>query len=491
MKLPHLLVIALLLCTACSEEASVDDGGGPTTPPTIYLGHQGVGIYQVAIYQGVKRVLADQGQPVASNVPLVAGRDAVLRVFYVSNPDVLAMPITGRLILENDVEIHVPAQIVPQSNEFDIFSTMNFDIPGDLIGAAFTYQVELSLETTDPNVADNPNARYPMQGLESHAVAGPANTFRVMLAPFQYNADGSGRLPDLSEENINGFRDRLLKLYPVSKVEVTVRAPFPWSQPLGKNGEGWNNVAQTMFGFRNQDGAAADVYYYGTFLPANSMQQYCGQGCLLGVTLLNSDPPDVGNPALRMALGVAYPEVFHDTAAHELMHAHGRGHAPCGRPDPNSIDAGYPYAGGKIGVWGWDIVERRLVDPELHLDVMSYCDPTWISDYHFALLLDRGRNVNLPKKIVPPQRAQLGYQMISFNGEGAATWHGAATFAPTVEPTVSVSVITEGGHAAQLYGHYYSWDHMPGGWLFMPNTERRTIRAELVIDGTFVAATRK
>ena len=36
------------------------------------------------------------------------------------------------------------------------------------------------------------------------------------------------------------------------------------------------------------------------------------------------------------------------------------------------------------GVWGYDLVESRLVDPRGYKDFMSYCDPRWTSDYHFS-----------------------------------------------------------------------------------------------------------
>ena len=48
-----------------------------------------------------------------------------------------------------------------------------------------------------------------------------------------------------------------------------------------------------------------------------------------------------------------------------------------GGPDPD-----YPYPDGSIGVWGYDLLDGRLVDPST-ADLMSYCDPAWISDYSF------------------------------------------------------------------------------------------------------------
>ena len=68
--------------------------------------------------------------------------------------------------------------------------------------------------------------------------------------------------------------------------------------------------------------------------------------------------------------------------AHELGHNLNLLHAPCGGaggPDPS-----YPYRDGSIGAWGYDFRDGgSLVEPS-RPDLMSYCEPEWISDYHFT-----------------------------------------------------------------------------------------------------------
>ncbi|MCY4158323.1 MAG: M66 family metalloprotease, partial [Bacteroidetes bacterium] len=66
--------------------------------------------------------------------------------------------------------------------------------------------------------------------------------------------------------------------------------------------------------------------------------------------------------------------------AHEFGHNRALLHAPCGfagGPDPF-----YPYEEGNIGAWGYDFDTAELVSPRL-ADFMSYCGPTWTSDYQF------------------------------------------------------------------------------------------------------------
>lgn len=89
----------------------------------------------------------------------------------------------------------------------------------------------------------------------------------------------------------------------------------------------------------------------------------------------------------RAACGLAFAdETSAATLAHELGHNHGREHAPCGvsPSDPN-----YPYSGGLIGVWGYDSRSGSLQDPSRCADIMSYCDPQWVSDYTYQAFLER------------------------------------------------------------------------------------------------------
>ena len=74
--------------------------------------------------------------------------------------------------------------------------------------------------------------------------------------------------------------------------------------------------------------------------------------------------------------------VFRRIIAHELGHNMNLAHAPCGGaggPDPS-----FPYPDGSIGSWGYDFAAGGgQVHPSTP-DIMSYCGPAWISDYHFT-----------------------------------------------------------------------------------------------------------
>jgi hypothetical protein len=51
------------------------------------------------------------------------------------------------------------------------------------------------------------------------------------------------------------------------------------------------------------------------------------------------------------------------------------------------VDNQFPYNGGTIGAFGYDIFAGVVMSPVLR-DLMSYCDPAWISDYTYKAILD-------------------------------------------------------------------------------------------------------
>ena len=79
---------------------------------------------------------------------------------------------------------------------------------------------------------------------------------------------------------------------------------------------------------------------------------------------------------------VSYADPHGSTMAHELGHNLSLGHAPCG--NPFFLDPAFPETDGSIGAWGYDFREGGQLVPPSRPDQMSYCDPKWISDYHFA-----------------------------------------------------------------------------------------------------------
>ncbi len=463
----------VLLVAACGDDPEL-------------LGARDVTVTKVAIYQGVERVLAEGGASVASDVPIIRDRDALVRISYTAGPEQLGIDAVARLTFTDGEVFEVTQPLVEASTDGDLDSTMNIMIPGESIPETFDYSVSILQEGTE----DNPDAHYPLDGSDVHAVEGSRNVLRITLVPYQYNADGSGRLPDTSPEAIATIRDRLFQLYPVSEVELTVREPVQWNQSIQPFGNGWQEVGNSIYSLRFQDGVADDVYYYAMFNPAASFAQFCAQGCVLGLTLLNDQPEPTGMSDLRFAMGVGFPEWVADTMAHEIGHSHGRLHAPCGQGlDPASIDNAFPHAQGGIGVRGWDIIGQSLIDPAATSDIMGYCENPWISDYNFTALHDRGINVNLPLL----DGTAVDHDVVVIDAAGRAEWRELPPRLMLPADATSghpIEVVDEAGHRHTVYGHYYRFDHVDGGWLFVPRGESATVHLETRLDGQLLSLDR-
>ena len=78
----------------------------------------------------------------------------------------------------------------------------------------------------------------------------------------------------------------------------------------------------------------------------------------------------------------SFSQPYRHTIAHELGHNLKLYHAPCGRA--GGPDLSYPYPDGSTGAWGYDSRAGGKLVPPSRPDLMSYCGPEWVSDYHFA-----------------------------------------------------------------------------------------------------------
>ncbi|MBE2249395.1 MAG: hypothetical protein IAE78_07575 [Myxococcus sp.] len=149
--------------------------------------------------------------------------------------------------------------------------------------------------------------------------------------------------------------------WPFADVLNQTRAPYTTSQvPSGSNTQAWSAVLSEVSQVRRADGSAR--HYYG-FVRVGSFG-------VAGIGYLGQ-PTGIGRDDNA---GVA---------AHELGHNFGRPHAPCG--GVAGADPSFPYAGGRIGSWGWN--GQSFMNPAQFVDLMSYCNPTWISDYTYRAAL--------------------------------------------------------------------------------------------------------
>jgi hypothetical protein len=498
-------VFAFSLAVACSSDPSTssarhgttkpsspDQGNGDTpgdgTPGTPDGGAQGtdaappakpagaiaqdVKVTQIAVLQGVKIDVVKDGVKVASrNAPVVAGRDALVRVYVTPDAGYKTRSLTCELTLADGANKKVLADTKTEaaaSSDDDMGSTFDFEVTGDLL----TTTTEIAVAVRDP--AEDPGsssaqggAQYPSSGApEALGAESSGDQLKVTVVPIQYAADGSNRVPDTGAAQLEAYRSKMFDLYPARKVEITVRKPWAYPSQISASGQGFSNVLQSLQQLREQDNAPDDVYYYGAFMAAPTFAQYCGGGCVTGLSTLASSPSDA---FARASVGIGFTgDESTITMAHELGHAHGRQHSPCG--GASGPDPAYPYPGGGIGVQGYDLLAKQLVDVAQGKDIMGYCQPEWISDYTYHALFDRMQFVNNAKGMAFAFPTPQPYRFVNVAPDGALTWGSPVTLRarPWGEEHAVEFQRPDGTVVARATGHYYAYDHLPGGYVLVP-----------------------
>ena len=307
--------------------------------------------------------LNQAAQNVDGTVPLIAGRRALLRVFA-NGDEVSFYEPRVRATFYRDggavhsVSINSPAELLPdQVVESRLDRSYNAVIPGEVLQPGVGLVVEIDPDGVVPQSSAS-QSRIPAQGVMPLDIVEMPNLHQVIVpvlvtwAPdervFNWTRGLTAESPQLQLART---------LLPIGDMTVEVHETYYTSADLTE-GAGWNafiREIRTLYFMEGEKG-----YYYGALqLPAGSA--WGGLGYL--------------------HLPVSVGRASEGTYAHELGHNMNLRHAPCGSaggPDPN-----YPYDDGSSGIWGYHIQRGRLIDPEQYRDLMGYCSPDWVSDFHF------------------------------------------------------------------------------------------------------------
>lgn len=458
------------------------DGGGSgvvAPAPTQLL--SGASVSQVNVYQGTEATIVKSGAAATPSVPLVAGRPALFRVF-VTPQSSFSGSVTAQLRFEDGSGKAIDAlsatqSITAASSENDPASTINFTVPAKDIVEGGKYSVAL----VDTSASETPSgtaspARFPQDG--SSAAHGAKNTGLLKIELIPVIVSG-GSPPDTSAAQLKTLHDTMFAMYPVTDVQITVHATYPYNGTVSAtSSSGFNNVLQAITALRQDDNPPDDVYYWGTFDPKSTFSAFCGGGCIAGLSTVVQDPSDAAD---RVSTGLGY--TGQDTAftmAHEVGHAHGRDHAPgCGA---SGIDSSFPSSYvvnssqvgqfGTIGVIGYDIVAQQFLDPSQTGDMMGYCPPTWVSDYTFGALFERVQAVNAATNVIghPLKFAtRQPYHFLNVDDAGNATWGQAINMRD--KPQGEAHTVTYLGASGQVLGTsvatFHRYDHSSGGYLYV------------------------
>ncbi|MBM4360059.1 MAG: hypothetical protein FJ096_18290 [Deltaproteobacteria bacterium] len=485
-SLASLTLLGMLL--ACGGDESDSKPVGP--PPPAYLPADGVKVRRVAIYQGLERELMKDGIAVTDGLSIVAGRDALVRVFYDTDASYDDGPVLATLTIGDEPTgdgaggggaentqpsaqtFEIAGALGEGSAQDNLATTVNFDVPGKYLTPTSSFRVQI-LRAAAQTSGQNAKATYPATGSQALGAVSVGSKVRIVIVPIRYDADGSGRLPDTSPEQLAIYRDLMWKLYPTPEVEIRVADPLPSTIQVTGAGTGWGELLNQMANHRQKSGAAFDEYYYGLFQAADSFASFCGSGCIAGLSMLAQN---AFNDMARVGIGIGFsgPDIAM-TAAHEIGHEHGRGHTPCGTNQ--ALDAGYPHSDAAIGLPGYDLLQKQL-KPSSMKDYMSYCDPKWTSDFTFEAMLERIKTVNNASMNVLGAKTQR-YERVAIDMDGTARWLEPIDLRmpPVGEPEPLRLEGPDG--ATEVVGQFFPYSHLPGGTVFFPaaaSTKRAQVR---------------
>ncbi len=350
-------------------------------------------------------------QSLVNPVPLVAGKPALLRVFLTNGgvADARRPPVRATFY-RNDRPVHtvdIPGRDEPlpdRPEEGDLAASSNAAIPAEVVRPGLEMVIEFDPDGM-PDSASGDGLRLPPAGrLAVKVIEVPP--LDLTLVPFLWSPNPDWTLTDYAaglspdDELFRMTRETL----PVGELRLNMREPV-WTS-IKSEAKNTISILVEVFVVRILDGARG---HYMGIIPADERVGVAAIPGKYGVSALN------GN-----------------IIAHELGHNMNLGHAPCG--GPSGVDPDYPYVDGTTGAWGYDIQSGSLVSPQ-NFDLMSYCSPDWISDFHFVKALIYRRSEETP---VPAARAASATNLLLWgevNDLGELILHPAfAVDAPPVLP---------------------------------------------------------
>ncbi len=297
-------------------------------------------------------------------LPLIEGRDALLRVFVTGDRLSYYQPRVEALFYQSDALVHGMAmspefrRLPTEVDESRLDLSFNALLPRSVIVPGTDLVIRLDIDGVVPATPES-RLRIPDEGrvrLDVRTVP----RFDLVIVPVVLASGPEGEIRRWAEDiTPDSEKLRLVRsVLPVADMSVKVHEGFVSTADLA-TGAGWGELLAELVFLRIREGARG--YYYGAVQ--------------LGDDAIWNGLGQIGYPA-----SVGKPDPV--TLAHELGHNMGLHHAPCG--GAIAADMAYPYDGGAIGIWGYDFFSGRVVSASLYKDVMGYCNPQWVSDYHFA-----------------------------------------------------------------------------------------------------------
>ena len=312
--------------------------------------------------------LTQSVQSPESSVRLVAGRDALLRVFVTGDSDpaffehkVVATVRGGGRTHQLEMT-RAGDRLALDVDESELSNSFNAMIPGDFITPGVTLVVEADPEGVIPRAVGSQD-RFPAEGEALLNVVSVPDMEVTVVPVLEANQPDSSIFAWTNNISDDSPEVGLLRYaFPFQRFHARSRGEYVTSLDLVSDGGQWGLVLE-LETLRLLDNATG--YYYGAAASVNGYVR--GRARRPGWT----------------SMGKAWDTEL----AHEVGHNLGLRHAPCG--GAGNSDPQFPHLGGGVGVWGFDFRDSTLISPAYHKDIMGYCyDQGWLSDYYYENVID-------------------------------------------------------------------------------------------------------
>ena len=304
-------------------------------------------------------------------VPLVADKEALLRVFVTAArannediPDVRASFYLGGTLTHVAEIPGKPGPVPTTLDEGSLAKSANAVIPGEIVRPGLEMVIEIDPDgTLDPGLGVT--RRIPEMGRQRIDIRVMPVLDLTMIPLIWTLAPDYSVITAIAEMAADPKNHEMLwdtrTLLPIGDLKVTAHEPVATSDGHVSNsltsyaGGAWLHIAEVI---RVMEGGTGHY-----------------------MTILSSATG--GHPGGLANLGgrASFAGFRAATIAHELGHNMSLQHAPCGTAA--GIDPAYPNTDGTIGAYGYDFRDDGRLFPPHSFDLMGYCKPTWIGNYHF------------------------------------------------------------------------------------------------------------